>query len=124
MLIGEGIKERQALSCNPFGGASECVTLPVTSSYADTCGSSEIEVSPLLIGFRLGFRQVADVLYCNLAGLMQVDCIYNQEEAVDVTGAPAADLLSDMKERYMVILMQDELGLVGTVSAVVSEEML
>ncbi|CAL5220141.1 g2099 [Coccomyxa viridis] len=71
MLIGEGIKERQALSCNPFGGASECVTLPVTSSYADTCGRNEIEV----------------------------DCIYNQEEAVDVTGSPAADLLSDMKNR-------------------------
>ena len=34
---------------------------------------------------------------------MQVDCIYNQEEAVDVTGAPAADLLSDMKKRYLTI---------------------
>ena len=37
---------------------------------------------------------------------MQVDCIYNQEEAVDVTGAPAADLLSDMKERCMAIFVQ------------------
>lgn len=45
MLIGEGVRERQALSCNPFGGASECVTLPVTSSYAETCERNEIEVS-------------------------------------------------------------------------------
>lgn len=37
---------------------------------------------------------------------MQVDCIYNQEQAVDVTGAPAADLLSDMKTRYTAVLVQ------------------
>ena len=45
MLIGEGIKERQALSCNPFGGASDCVTLPVTTTYADACGITEAKVS-------------------------------------------------------------------------------
>lgn len=45
MLIGEGIKERQALSCNPFGGASDCVTLPVTTAYADACGITEAKVS-------------------------------------------------------------------------------
>ncbi len=38
-------------------------------------------------------------MYRSLAGLPQVDCIYNQEEAVDVTGDPATDLLSDMKTR-------------------------
>ncbi len=43
-LIGEGIKGRQALSCNPFGGASDCVTLPATSTYAEACGRSEVEV--------------------------------------------------------------------------------
>ena len=37
---------------------------------------------------------------------MQVDCIYNQEQAVDVTGTPAADLLSDMKKRYTAVLEQ------------------
>ena len=68
MLIGEGIKERQALSCNPFGGASECVTLPVTSSYADTCGRNEIEVRPLAHNLTMDYGKVAGLLHHSLMG--------------------------------------------------------
>lgn len=102
MLIGEGLKERQALSCNPFGGASDCVTLPVTSTFSDTCGRSEVEVSPrpsakeleMILGSRQHGRSLTQY-----PGLPQVDCIYDQEDAVDVSGDPAADLLTDMNNR-------------------------
>ena len=98
-LIGEGIKERQALSCNPFGGASDCITLPATSTYAEACGRNEVEVSPHLEKHPVRKQSCQDGHMVTCFWALQVDCVYNQEDAVDLTGDPAADLSSEMEKR-------------------------
>ncbi|EIE22807.1 hypothetical protein COCSUDRAFT_47705 [Coccomyxa subellipsoidea C-169] len=71
MIIGEGLKNRQDLACNPFGGADACVPVNASSKFAGLCHDYELKV----------------------------DCIYMSEEELDVDDDPTDDLAKAMKER-------------------------
>lgn len=71
MLVGEGLKSRQNLPCNPFGGMGACVPVNASSKFASLCHDYDLKV----------------------------DCVYLSEEMVDVENDPTDDLVKAMKER-------------------------
>ncbi|CAL8470810.1 g10352 [Coccomyxa elongata] len=71
MMIGEGLRQRQKLPCNPFGGMDACVPVNASSKFASLCHEYDLKV----------------------------DCVYLSEEMVDVENDPTDDLVKAMKDR-------------------------
>ncbi|BDA45605.1 hypothetical protein COCOBI_07-3920 [Coccomyxa sp. Obi] len=71
MLVGEGLKSRQNLPCNPFGGVDACVPVNASSKFASLCHDYDLKV----------------------------DCVYLSEEMVDVENDPTDDLVKTMRDR-------------------------